>query len=79
MTARLTTTEGRILSLLSDGRPHTRMELLACLPDSEYATPRTLQVHVSNLRDKLQPGEAIYHVTRNGPSSYILIRFAPTS
>lgn len=47
------TIRDRILAILSDGMPHCRYELLACLEDSE-AELRTLQVHISMMRKPIR-------------------------
>jgi hypothetical protein len=54
-----TETQQRILELLSDGKPHRRMELKAQLPD-ELSSLTAMQMHVSVMRKVLNPkGEDI--------------------
>lgn len=53
-----TPTHARILSVLSDGKPHSYTELLKCLNDDQ-ATAKELGVHICNLRKKLPPSEDI--------------------
>ena len=57
---KITPTQRRILAVLSDGEPHSREELIACMPDSEgiegdYGTSayNCLRMHISNLRKHL--------------------------
>lgn len=49
-----TPTERRILKVLSDGKPHTRKELFACLPD-DLASLSSIKPHLTKLRKKLRP------------------------
>lgn len=49
-----TTTEQKILCILFDGIPHSREQLMTCLPDEEYSNYRTLSNHIQNLRTKLR-------------------------
>jgi DNA-binding response OmpR family regulator len=55
----LTPTERRLLALLSDGCPHRREELLACLYDDYSPSVLTLNVHLCNLRKKLAVDERV--------------------
>lgn len=48
-----TPTELRLLLVLSDGKPHTRTELHAVLPD-ELGPYQNVQRHVSNIRKILR-------------------------
>ena len=56
-----TKTQQRILEMLSDGMPHTYLELFSCLPDPEgammdYGAGRaTLAVKISDIRKHLRP------------------------
>lgn len=51
-----TPTEQRMLKILSDGFPHHKSELQACLYDEES----TIRQHIYNIRAKLRPrGEDI--------------------
>lgn len=57
--SRFTPTESRLLSLLSDGLPHSKKELHACLYDS-LGILNNIQAHISHLRSKIRPkGEDI--------------------
>lgn len=58
MTQSFTPTQAKILALLSDGRPHARKEVQACLPD-DLACPAALRRQISRLRPKLPDGEEI--------------------
>ena len=49
-----TPTERAMLAVLSDGLPHRRQELIACLPD-ELGLAVNMQMHVSRARKKLRP------------------------
>lgn len=53
--------EQRILNVLADRRPHTEVELLACLEDSE-ASRESLFKHISLIRKKLLPNEQYIHL-----------------
>jgi DNA-binding CsgD family transcriptional regulator len=48
-----TPTEQRIVDLLSDGMPHKREELHACLSD-DLASRTAVQMHVSNIRKRIR-------------------------
>lgn len=48
-----TRTESDIHQLLSDGLPHSYTEIRKCLWD-EMATKSVIQMHISNLRKKVQ-------------------------
>jgi hypothetical protein len=50
----MTPTQRRMLSLLADGRPHTRRELHALLWDEQGALSN-IQPHLSRLRHTLRP------------------------
>lgn len=51
--------KGKMLKLLSDGLPHRREELHACLWD-ECGAVDNIQIHISHIRKALQPrGEDI--------------------
>lgn len=49
--------ERRILTLLSDGYPHKRDELLQCLSedDPKLASRGALRTHISKIRSRLVP------------------------
>ena len=66
-----TPTERDILAVLSDGMPHSRTELHACLPD-ELGGFVNLRMHISRMRKKLRPaGQDITSVNGIG---YQLVR-----
>ena len=44
-----TPTQSRILKLLSDGKPHRRVEIHACLED-ELAAIEAIKFHIMNIR-----------------------------
>lgn len=76
MSDNLTPTQLRILELLSDGRPHTRREMHACL-DDDLAQPTAFERHLTGMRKILRPkGEDILcQRCRNGQDSYyVLVR-----
>lgn len=50
----LTRTERKILRVVSDGKPHTREELRACLLD-QRSQDATVAVHLTGLRKKINP------------------------
>ena len=55
---RLTPTHKKMLALLSDGLPHSKQELYCCLWDDQSAI-NTIAYHISTLRKKPPPGQAI--------------------
>lgn len=59
---KFTPTQTRILEVLSDGLMHPKCQLQACLND-DMATDRTLSVHLTYLRQILNPrGEDIVFI-----------------
>lgn len=52
---RFTPTQQAMLQVLSDGMPHRKEDLYACLPEGYYSDIRVVTVHVSNLRKLLKP------------------------
>lgn len=67
----LTPTQKRMYDLLSDGLPHSRRELHACLWD-EMSRLATIERHLSTLREKLAAvGEGVMAVNGVG---YQLVR-----
>jgi len=54
----LTATEAKMLSILSDGEPHSREEMFECIWD-EQASIETIKFHICNLRKKLKRGLTI--------------------
>lgn len=51
-----TPTQRAMLAVLSDGLPHTLVELHACLPD-ELGAMVNASMHISNLRKKLRKSD----------------------
>lgn len=49
-----TPTQQAMLKVLSDGMPHTREELHACLPDNLGALSN-IRAHIANIRKALRP------------------------
>lgn len=49
---KITPTQKRILAVLSDGEPHSREELIACLPDWD-ASVGEQDAYVRNLKHKI--------------------------
>ncbi len=54
----LTPTHKKMLALLSDGLPHSKLELHCCLWDDQSEI-NTIAYHISTLRQKLPHGQAI--------------------
>lgn len=50
---RFTATEQRLLAVLSDGGPHTREQMMACL-DDELADRSAIRVHLCRINKKLR-------------------------
>lgn len=78
---KLTPTERRIMTMLSDGYRHRKSELQTCLGD-ELATNGTLLVHIANIRKKLRiVGQDIVsfssRTSEDGESYYMQVRLAP--
>lgn len=69
-----TPTQRRMLALLSDGMPHSRHELHACLEDNLGAITN-IRDHISKLRGKLRPrGETIVCEVWNRTIHYRWVR-----
>lgn len=69
-----TTTQSRILRLLSDGRPHAREELRRLLSD-DLSGFNNLQAHVSRLRKRLLlRGETVVCELHRGTIHYRHVR-----
>lgn len=65
-----TTIEQRIMSVLADGRPHHRNEILDCLLDP-LAQRYNVYNHISRIRSKLRPHQHdILCVIRQGTIFY---------
>ncbi len=63
-----------MLEVLSDGRPHPKSDLHACLPDQE-GDASNIKVHLSHMRVKLRPmGKDILCVFLNRKKMYRLVR-----
>lgn len=70
-----TTTEEAILNKLADGKPHTKEELLAVMPDPEFANAGNLRTHIHRIRKKIQPkGHDVVSVYRYRVFSYQWVR-----
>lgn len=52
--SKFTPTQRRMLTILADGKAHTRQELFACLSD-DMADLSAIKWHLSKLREKLRP------------------------
>lgn len=63
-----TTTEKAILNKLADGKPHTKEELLAVMPDPEFANVTNLRTHIHRIRKKLEPKG--YDIVSRGVANY---------
>jgi hypothetical protein len=69
-----TLTQERMLKILSDGLPHTKQELHSCLYDDQGPV-NNVQMHISNLRDRIQRnGFDIVCCRNNGDSWYRMVR-----
>lgn len=53
-----TRTQWKLLQVLSDGKPHTKQELHACLPD-DLSQVRAVARHISAMRKNLPPNQDI--------------------
>ncbi len=65
----LTETERKILTVLSrqPGRIYTRQELIAEIMPGVKVLPRTIDVHIRHLREKLGPaGERVRTIRKQG-------------
>lgn len=70
----LTKTQLRILHVLSDGLPHSRQEIHACLPD-ELSSMAAIQPHIVEIRKRLRPrGEDVVCEIGNKAISYRHVR-----
>lgn len=69
-----TPTEKRILAVLSDGLPHKRHEIHACLCD-DLSGLTAIQAHISNIRKRLRAiGEEIVCELSGGTITYRHVR-----
>jgi len=74
MTTAFTPTESRLVKMLSDGKPHSRRELLTCI-DDDQAEFSNLRSHICSVRKKVKPlGEDIMFVSGNCVSGYRHVR-----
>lgn len=69
----LTSTEQRIYDMLCDGLPHSRVEIHTCLPDN-LSEITAIQFHLSKIRQKLPPGQAILIEHKSRSVHYRLVR-----
>lgn len=68
-----------IYAKLEDGRPKPRAELMACLGD-DLSSPKTLYVHVCNMRPTLQAmGLTVVVVQLGGVNHYQMVKYVPLS
>jgi len=69
-----TPTEARLVDMLSDGKPHSRRELLTCI-DDDQAVFSNLRWHLCSVRKKVKPlGEDILFISGNFQSGYQHVR-----
>ncbi len=69
-----TPTEQRLVAMLSDGKTHSRRELLTCI-DDDQAEFSNLQWHLSQVRKQVRPmGQEIMFVSGNCVSGYRHVR-----
>ncbi len=74
-----TPTQSAMLQVLSDGRPHPKSDLHACLPDPE-GTKDNIKVHICRMRKRLRPaGKDILCVWDRRRWFYRLVRLINTS
>lgn len=73
MAGDLTATQQRIYDMLCDGLPHSRKEIHTCLPD-ELSQITAIQAHITMLRKKLPPGQAILVEVKSRSVHYRLVR-----
>ena len=75
MATHYTSTQRKILELLSDGKSYTKQEIFdACIPD-DLAKLSAVNPHIMNLRRKLQDGGQTIALERiNGIGRYRLVR-----
>lgn len=71
---RLTNKERILLEALSDGKAHSRQDLIRLLDSDGLMSASTLRVHICSLRKKLPAGEAILPTLVNRKSSYQHVR-----
>lgn len=65
-----TPTQQKILDVLSDGKSHSRQELIDCLEDA-VADRKNLNVHLSNLRARMRPaGHDVIYCPRHRKAYY---------
>ena len=73
----LTPTQQRMLTLLSDERPHNRFALKKCLRDAEMGSLQGIKMHLSMLRKKIEPHHyGIQCEMLAGESYYRLVHLA---
>lgn len=71
----LTPTQQAIFDVLSDGRFHTRWELIACLPDSMGGI-ESLRAHLTGIRKVIEPrGMTIRNTIDTRRKGYVMVRF----
>ncbi len=76
MEVSLTPTHRKIWEVIQDGRPHTVTELGKCLWDDLCDIVPNVMVHVSNLRNVINPeGYDVVHKRIQGEKCYILVKF----
>ncbi len=70
-----TKTEGKIVAILRDGGAHRWQELFECLPD-ELGPKVNLQMHISNIRKKLESTRLGIAVSENlGNTYYCMVTY----
>jgi len=74
-----TPVQRRMLEVLADGRPHTPLELHACLVD-ELGPVSNIKFHLTTIRKKLRPrGEDIICEIHNRKMHYRHVRLISNS
>ena len=72
---RFTPTQQAMLQVLSDGMPHRKEDLYACLPEGYYSDMKAVVNMVSKMRKKLQPlGQDVICEYRYGVYMYRHVR-----
>lgn len=74
-----TLTQVRMLRVLSDGRPHSKMELWHCLED-DLSAITAIKPHLTRIRKRLNPkGEDIVCVVNHRRNYYQHVRLLPSA
>lgn len=58
--------EQRIIDLMSDGMPHSRLEIIQCTFDPEYTEWNAMLQHIMHINHKLKGTGTVIHCVRQG-------------